>query len=107
PIDVVPGNPGLALFTRVLDFAPRDGARLQQHLAAAQIDLAIVGPDDLIADGVADSLRRGSIAVVGPSREAAKIEWSKTFAKELMREAGVPTAPWESFGSPEAARAAR
>src|SRR5207248_7684800 len=99
-------NPGLALFARVLDFSPRDGARLQQHLAAAQIDLAIIGPDDLVADGVGDALRRGSVPVVGPSREAGKIEWSKTFAKELMRETGVPTAPWESFASPEAARAA-
>src|SRR5438132_13465277 len=96
-IDVVPGNPGLALFTRVLDFPVRDTARLQQHLAAAQIDLAIVGPDDLVADGVADALRRGSIAVVGPSRDAAKIEWSKTFAKEHMRENGEPTALWETF----------
>src|SRR5438477_3420854 len=105
-IDVVPGNPGLSLFTRTLEFSPRDGARLQQHLAAAQIDLAIVGPDDLVADGVADALRRGSIAVVGPSRDAAKIEWSKTFAKELMRETGVPTALWEAFASAADARVA-
>ena len=105
-IDVVPGNPGMALFTRLLDFPARDAARLQQHLAASFIDLAIVGPDELIADGVADSLRRGSIAVVGPSRDAAKIEWSKTFAKELMRETGVPTARWESFPDGDAARAA-
>src|SRR4051812_42048022 len=39
-IDVVPGNPGVALFSHVVDFSPRDSARLQQHLAAAQIDLA-------------------------------------------------------------------
>jgi phosphoribosylamine--glycine ligase len=105
-IDVIPGNPGMSLFTRMLDFPVRDATRLQQHLAASFIDLAIVGPDDLVADGVADSLRRGSIAVVGPSRDAAKIEWSKTFAKELMREAGVPTARWESFADGAAARAA-
>ena len=105
-IDVVPGNPGLAMFTRILDFPVTDSARLQQHLAASLIDLAIVGPDELIAEGVADSLRRGSIAVVGPSREAAKIEWSKTFAKELMRDAGVATARWESFADGAAARAA-
>jgi phosphoribosylamine--glycine ligase len=105
-IDVVPGNPGMSLFTRILDFPVRDATRLQQHLAASFIDLAIVGPDDLIADGVADALRRGSIAVVGPSKEAARIEWSKTFAKELMREAGVPTARWEAFRDGDAARAA-
>ena len=104
-IDVAPGNPGMALFTRTVDLPPRDPARLQQHLAASHIDLAIVGPDELIADGVADTLRRGSIAVVGPSREAAKIEWSKSFAKELATEAGVATAKWESFRDGEAARA--
>jgi phosphoribosylamine---glycine ligase len=105
-IDVVPGNPGMALFSRVLDFSVRDAGRLQQHLAAAQVDLAIVGPDELVAEGVGDHLRRGGIAVVAPSREAAKIEWSKTFAKQLMTEAGVPTAKWESFARPEDARAA-
>ena len=85
-IDVTPGNAGMPLFTRILDFPPDDLGRLEQHIVASHIDLAIVGPDDLVADGVADALRRGSIAVVGPSRDAAKIEWSKTFAKELMRE---------------------
>jgi phosphoribosylamine--glycine ligase len=105
-IDVVPGNPGMALFTRTLDFPARDEVRLQQHLAAAHIDLAIVGPDELIADGVGDVLRRASVAVVGPSREASKIEWSKTFAKKLMTVTGVPTARWESFPDGDAARAA-
>ncbi len=104
-IDVAPGNPGMALFTRMIDLPPRDAARLQQHLAASHIDLAIVGPDELIADGVADALRRGSIAVVGPTRDAAKIEWSKTFGKELARDAGVATARWESFPDGDAARA--
>ena len=105
-IDVVPGNPGVGLFATVLDFSPKDVGRLQQHVAAAHIDLAIVGPDELVAEGLGDVLRRGSIAVVGPSREAAKIEWSKTFAKELMREANVPCARWETFENAEAARAA-
>ncbi len=105
-IDVVPGNPGMSLFTRVLDFPVKDVGRLQQHLAAAQIDLAIVGPDELVAEGIGDTLRRASVATVGPSREASKIEWSKTFAKQLMAEAGVPTARWESFASADDARAA-
>ena len=105
-IDVLPGNGGMSLFTRLLDFNVRDPNRLEQHVAASLIDLAIVGPDDLVAEGVGDRLRRASIATVGPSREAAKIEWSKTYAKELMREAGVPTARWESFRDADAARAA-
>src|SRR5690349_15318321 len=105
-IDVVPGNPGVALFARVFDFSTKDALRLQQHMAAAYIDLAIVGPDELVAEGIRDVLRRGGVAVVAPSREASKIEWSKTFAKELMRETGVPCARWESFANADDARAA-
>src|SRR5437773_2175970 len=65
-IDVVPGNAGVALFSRVIDFSPHDVGRLQQHLAASAIDLAIVGPDELIAEGLGDHLRRASVAVVAP-----------------------------------------
>jgi len=103
-IDVVPGNAGVALFSRVLDFPPGDVGRLQQHLAASAIDLAIVGPEDLIAAGIGDHLRRASVAVVAPSKQAAKIEWSKTFAKELMTETGVPSPRWETFTTADAAR---
>ncbi|MEK7284657.1 MAG: hypothetical protein AAB114_02215, partial [Chloroflexota bacterium] len=104
-IDVAPGNAGLGLFTRLIDIPPTDTARLEQHVAAAHIDLAIVGPDDLVAAGVGDVLRRTGIAVVCPTREAGRIEWSKSFAKELMEEAGVPTAAWRAY--PDAASAAR
>lgn len=103
-IDVIPGNAGVALFSRVLDIPVNDVGRLQQHLAASLIDLAIVGPDDLVADGLGDHLRRASVAVVAPSRDAAKIEWSKTFARELMTEVGIPGPRWETFSSAEAAR---
>ena len=102
-IDVMPGNAGLGLFTRVIDRRADDAHWLQQHVLASHIDLAIVGTDELIAAGIGDVLRRSGIAVVGASREASKIEWSKSFAKELMDEAGVPTAKWESF--PDAAAA--
>ncbi|MEK7861963.1 MAG: phosphoribosylamine--glycine ligase [Chloroflexota bacterium] len=105
-IDVVPGNPGMGLFARLVEFDVRDPGRLQQHLAASHIDLGIVGPDELVAEGVADTLRRASVATVGPSREASKIEWSKTFAKRLMDETGVPTARWEAFANADDARAA-
>lgn len=105
-IDTLPGNAGLSLFTRLLDFEPTDLSRLEQHVAAAHIDLAIVGPDELVAAGLGDSLRRTGISVVAPSREAARIEWSKSFAKELMDETGVPTAAWKAYPNAERARAA-
>jgi phosphoribosylamine--glycine ligase len=104
-IEAIPGNAGMALFAKVLDFDPQDAGRLEQHIAAARTDLAIVGPDELIAAGIGDRIRRTGIASVGPSREAAKIEWSKSFAKELMDEAGVPTASWSAY--PDAVSAAK
>ena len=103
-IDVVPGNAGLSLFARVLDRKPDDLVWLDEHVLASFIDLAIVGTDELVAAGMGDALRRSGIAVVGPSREASKVEWSKSFAKELMAEAGVPTARSESFAEATAAK---
>jgi phosphoribosylamine--glycine ligase len=103
-IDVIPGNAGLSLFTRVLDRRPDDVAWLDEHVLASFIDLAIVGTDELIAAGMGDALRRSVISVVGPSRDASKIEWSKSFAKEVMAEAGVPTARSESFADAAAAK---
>src|SRR5256886_12870377 len=103
-IDVVPGNAGLSLFTRVLDQRPDNVAWLDEHVLASFIDLAIVGTDELVAAGIGDVLRRSGISVVGASREASKIEWSKSFAKELMAEAGVPTARSESFADAAAAK---
>jgi phosphoribosylamine---glycine ligase len=103
-IDVVPGNAGLSLFTRVLDQRPDNLVWLDEHVLASRIDLAVVGPDDLIAAGLGDALRRSGIAVVGASKDASKIEWSKSFAKELMAEAGVPTARSESFADAAAAK---
>ncbi len=105
-IDAIPGNAGMSLFARVVDIVPTDIARLEQHVAASRIDLAVVGPDDLIAAGLGDVLRRASVAVVGPSRDAGRIEWSKAFAKELMDETGVPTASWHAYPDAEAAAAA-
>jgi len=103
-IDVVPGNAGLSLFTRVLDQRPDNVVWLDEHVLASFIDLAVVGTDELIAAGIGDVLRRSGIAVVGASRDASKIEWSKPFAKELMIEAGVPTARSESFADAAAAK---
>src|SRR2546430_1442840 len=104
-IDVIPGNPGMALFARTLDLPIDQSGRLEQHLAASFIDLVIVGPDELIASGIGNVLRRTGVTVVCPSREAAQLEWSKSFAKDALREAGVPTASYRTFPDAQAARA--
>ena len=105
-IDAAPGNGGMSLFTRTIDVALSDPSALQRYIAASHIDLCVVGPDELVAQGMGDVLRRTGIAVVAPSRDASRIEWSKTYAKELMAEAGVPTAPWTSYRDADGARAA-
>ena len=103
-IDAIPGNPGMSLFARTLDLPVDQSGRLEQHIAASSIDLVIVGPDDLVASGIGDVVRRTGVAVVCPSREAAKLEWSKSFAKEALQEAGVPTASFRTFPDARAAR---
>ena len=68
------------------------------------MDLTVVGPEAPLALGLADRLRAGK-RVVGPSREAARIEWSKAFAKDLMARAGVPTAKYGVFEDVQSALA--
>lgn len=59
-----------------------------------EIDVVVVGPEDPLVAGLADSLRERGILVVGPSKEGARLEGSKVYAKQFMNEAGVPTADW-------------
>jgi phosphoribosylamine---glycine ligase len=103
-IDVIPGNAAMSLFTRTLEIPIDESGRLEQHIAASFIDLVIVGPDDLVASGIGNVLRRTGVTVVCPSREAAQLEWSKSFAKDALREAGVPTASYRTFPDAQAAR---
>src|SRR5437899_12110242 len=77
-IDVVPGNAGLSLFTRVVDFKPDDVARLERHVLVAHIDLANIGPDGPLAAAVGGVLRRSGGGTVGAARGASKIEWWKS-----------------------------
>ncbi|HYG58624.1 MAG TPA: phosphoribosylamine--glycine ligase [Symbiobacteriaceae bacterium] len=105
-LHVAPGNPGVGRFAwchpqvKATDVAGQ--VALAQKLKA---DLVVIGPDDALAMGMADRLKELGIPVFGPSREAAKLEWSKEFAKEIMTRAGVPTARYGSFTDYEAALA--
>lgn len=96
-IDAIPGTPAMSLFARTIDLPLDRPDRIEQHIAASHIDLVIVGPDEPIAAGIGDVLRRTGVTVVCPSRAAAKLEWSKSFAKDLMAEAGIPTASFRVF----------
>jgi phosphoribosylamine--glycine ligase len=70
-----------------------------------RVDLVVVGPEDPLAAGLADRLAEAGVAVFGPSRAAAQLEASKSFAKEFMARHGIPTAGFQVFESLEAARA--
>jgi phosphoribosylamine--glycine ligase len=89
---VAPGNPGIARVAGVRGVDPTDPSAVAGLAVEERVDLVVVGPEAPLVAGVADAVRAKGIACFGPSAVAARIEGSKTFAKELMRAAGVPTA---------------
>jgi phosphoribosylamine--glycine ligase len=99
---VAPGNAGTP------DTAPVDPADPAAVTALARelpADLVVVGPEGPLVAGVADALRDAGVPVFGPSAEAARIEGSKAFAKEVMAQAGVPTAAAQVFDDADACAA--
>jgi phosphoribosylamine---glycine ligase len=91
-LHAAPGNPGIARIGTCHPVRPEDGEGLLALARAIEADLVVIGPEGPLVGGVADRLRRGGVPVFGPSRVAARIEGSKSFAKKVMLEAGVPTA---------------
>src|SRR5262245_52325844 len=94
---VAPGNDGMAQRFRRAAVVDTDAAAVVELAEREQVSLVVVGPEAPLAAGVADALAAAGITVFGASRAAARIESSKWFAKELMREAGVPTPGAEAF----------
>ncbi|MDY7108867.1 MAG: phosphoribosylamine--glycine ligase [Planctomycetota bacterium] len=82
----------------------RQSFRLQRWCETEQIHLVIVGPEAPLADGVADALASADRLVFGPTKAGARIESDKTFAKQVMRQAAVPTAEARIFDRPDSAR---
>jgi phosphoribosylamine---glycine ligase len=89
-LHAAPGNPGIARLGTCHPVRAEDGEGLLGLAQALEIDLVVIGPEAPLVAGVADQLRHAGIAVFGPSAAAARIEGSKTFAKEVMVAAGVP-----------------
>ena len=90
-ITAAPGNAGIALEAPVVALDPTNGDVVAQYALDNAIDLVIVGPEAPLVAGVGDKLRTRGIPVFGPSKAAAALEGSKTFAKRIMDEAGVPS----------------
>ena len=91
-LHAAPGNPGIARLGDCHPVRAEDGEALLGLARSLDVDLAVIGPEAPLVAGVADELRRNGVAVFGPGRSAARIEGSKSFAKDVMAAAGVPTA---------------
>ena len=98
-----PGNGGTGGMARNVAVQADDVAGLVKLARRERIGLAVLGPEAAVAAGVGDALRDAGFPVFGPGRAAGRIESSKAFAKELMAEAGIPTAEHGTFTDPRAA----
>lgn len=101
-IYAIPGNPGMGEMT---DIAVTDNAAILQFAKEKDIGLVVVGPEVPLMNGLVDDLEAAGIPAFGPRANAAEIEGSKSFAKDLMKKYGIPTARYEVFAEAEAARA--
>jgi len=103
-IYVAPGNAGTSLIAQNLDVGATDLEALAHIAQESNIDLAVVGPEAPLAQGIVDLFEKRRIPCFGPTREATKIESSKVFAKELMQKYDIPCARSRSFSLFEEAR---
>ncbi|MEX2145942.1 MAG: phosphoribosylamine--glycine ligase [Candidatus Rokuibacteriota bacterium] len=99
-----PGNPGIAAHATCLALGASDADGLVGFAAAESIDLTVIGPEVPLVAGLADRFAAKGLAVFGPVAAAAAIEGSKAFAKALMARHAIPTARFETFDDPAAAR---
>jgi len=100
-----PGNPGMAEIAELVPVEEHEIEALVQFAKQEGIDLTIVGPEAPLLQGVVDRFEQEGLRIFGPRKEAALIEGSKAFAKQLMKKYGIPTAEYESFTSYEEAKA--
>ena len=100
-----PGNGGTGGMARNVSIGAADVVRLVDFAKRERLGLIVLGPEAAVDAGVGDALRHAGFNVFGPDRGAGRIESSKSFAKDLMRRAGIPTADFETFAQPAPARA--
>ena len=102
---VAPGNPGCATVAETVPLNLADNAQVIAFCQAESIDLVVVGPEGPLVLGLADDLVAAGIPCFGPTREAAKLEGSKGYAKDFCREVGIPTGAYRRFREPKEAKA--
>lgn len=101
-IYAIPGNPGMGASAAI---ALDDHAAILRFVKEHEIGLVVVGPEVPLMNGLVDELEAAGIRAFGPRANAAEIEGSKSFAKDLMKKYGIPTARYEVFTAAEPARA--
>jgi len=105
-VESAPGNPGTAGLGATHAVDPSDADAVSELAADRRVDLVVVGPEAPLVAGVADSLRARDVAVFGPSAAAARLEGSKSFARQIMAEAGAPSAGYVATSNRAEAHAA-
>lgn len=98
-----PGNAGIAEFAECVDIGAMEFDKLAAFAKEKEIDLTIIGMDDPLVGGIVDVFEAEGLRVFGPRKNAAIIEGSKAFSKDLMKKYQIPTAAYESFTDPEKA----
>jgi phosphoribosylamine--glycine ligase len=101
-----PGNPGMAADATLHDVDPLDGRAVAALAGDLGVGLVVIGPEAPLVAGVADAVRAAGVPCFGPSADAARLEGSKAFAKEVMTAAGVPTAKARVCTTPDEVAAA-
>ncbi len=98
-----PGNAGICEDATCIDISPLDFEKLVRFAKEKEVDLTVVGPEAPLVRGIGDVFRSAGLVICGPSKEGARLEGSKSWAKSLMKKYGIPTADAEVFDLPEEA----
>ncbi|MCK5546708.1 MAG: phosphoribosylamine--glycine ligase [Rhodospirillaceae bacterium] len=99
-----PGNAGISQIAECVDISVMDDAGILEFCKSEKIDFVVIGPEAPLVAGLADVLAQAGIKSFGPSADAAQIEGSKGFMKDLMAKYGIPTAAYGRFNEPDAAK---
>ncbi|MDO9574430.1 MAG: phosphoribosylamine--glycine ligase [Candidatus Contubernalis sp.] len=98
-----PGNAGISEYAQCVPISVEDLQGLLKFAENNKIDLTIVGPEAPLTEGIVDLFQKRGLKIFGPNKQAAKLEGSKVFAKELMLKYNIPTAEYRTFTKPEEA----
>ena len=98
-----PGNAGIAEYAQCVDIKAMEFEKLAAFAKEEKIDLTVVGMDDPLVGGIVDVIEAQGLRIFGPRKNAAILEGSKAFSKDLMKKYNIPTAAYENFDDPKAA----